>query len=46
MNSFSASGFIYLFHYSAGTGWRYHDQGSGWNCTDLDLIRPAPFCTF
>ncbi|MEV7989875.1 hypothetical protein [Micromonospora sp. NPDC085948] len=40
-----ASSVIYLFHHTAGTGWRYHDQGNGWDCTDLDLTEPATFCT-
>lgn len=35
----------YLFHYTAGTGWRYHDQGSRWKCADLGLDEPAPFCS-
>ncbi|MCG5438087.1 hypothetical protein [Micromonospora foliorum] len=41
----AAGGVIYLFHYTAGTGWRYHDQGPGWNCADLGLTEPASFCT-
>lgn len=36
----------YLFHYTAGTGWRFHEQGTEWDCQDLGLTRPAPFCTF
>ncbi|MEW2428613.1 hypothetical protein AB0877_11410 [Micromonospora sp. NPDC047644] len=40
-----ASGVIYLFHCTAGTGWRFHDQGTGWDCTDLGLTVPASFCT-
>ncbi|MFY1705582.1 hypothetical protein ACN28G_28360 [Micromonospora sp. WMMA1923] len=35
----------YLFHYTAGTGWRYHDQGTEWDCAELGLTEPAPFCT-
>jgi hypothetical protein len=35
---------VYLFHYKSGTGWRYYDQGSGWDCKDLGLTVPAPFC--
>jgi hypothetical protein len=35
---------VYLFKYKAGTGWRYYDQGSGIDCADLGLKRPAPFC--
>ncbi|MEV4495566.1 hypothetical protein AB0J84_07665 [Micromonospora arborensis] len=38
-------GVIYLFHYTAGLGWRFHDQGTGWDCTDLGLTEPASFCT-
>ncbi|MBQ0988620.1 hypothetical protein PSH03_003997 [Micromonospora sp. PSH03] len=40
-----ASGVIYLFHYTAGTGWRFQDQGTGWECKDLGLTEPASFCT-
>ncbi|MEK8104091.1 hypothetical protein NKG94_01305 [Micromonospora sp. M12] len=36
---------IYLFRYTAGTGWRYQDQGTGWNCEDLGLNERASFCT-
>ncbi|WP_089154506.1 hypothetical protein [Micromonospora sp. NBS 11-29] len=35
----------YLFHYATDTGWRYQDQGTEWNCGELGLTRPAPFCT-
>ncbi len=35
----------YLFHYTTATGWRYNDQGTTWNCKDLGLTQPAPFCT-
>ncbi|MFE9193032.1 hypothetical protein ACFYL6_25860 [Micromonospora sp. NPDC007208] len=35
---------VYLFHHVAGTGWKYHDQGSDWDCKDLGLSEPAPFC--
>ncbi|GAA0524248.1 hypothetical protein GCM10010172_00820 [Paractinoplanes ferrugineus] len=35
----------YLFHYAADTGWRYQEQGTGWNCQELGLTKPAPFCT-
>ena len=35
---------VYLFHYTAGTGWKYYDQGSGWDCKELGLSEPAPFC--
>ncbi|MEV1155832.1 hypothetical protein AB0J27_10545 [Micromonospora chokoriensis] len=40
-----AGGVIYLFHYTTGTGWRFHDQGTGWDCKDLGLAEPASFCT-
>ncbi|MEU7981771.1 hypothetical protein AB0B63_24975 [Micromonospora sp. NPDC049081] len=35
----------YLFHYTAEVGWRYQDQGAGWDCKKLGLTQPAPFCT-
>ncbi|MEU7974239.1 hypothetical protein AB0B48_19615 [Micromonospora sp. NPDC049089] len=35
---------VYLFRYAAGTGWKYYDQGSGYDCKDLGLSEPAPFC--
>ncbi|WP_328340746.1 hypothetical protein [Micromonospora sp. NBC_00421] len=35
----------YLFHYTIDTGWRYYEQGTGWECKELGLTRPAPFCT-
>jgi hypothetical protein len=35
---------IYLFHYKAGTGWRYYDEGTGWNCKDLGLTEATTFC--
>ncbi|MEO3772038.1 hypothetical protein [Micromonospora sp. B9E7] len=35
---------VYLFHFVAGTGWKYYDQGSGYDCKDLGLSEPAPFC--
>ena len=35
---------IYLFQYRAGTGWKYHSQGSGYLCEDLGIDEPAPFC--
>ena len=35
---------VYLFHYTAGTGWRFQDQGTGWDCDDLGLTEPASFC--
>ncbi|CCH15796.1 Protein of unknown function [Micromonospora lupini str. Lupac 08] len=34
---------VYLFRYVAGTGWKYYDQGSDWDCKDLG-ISEAPFC--
>ncbi|BCJ58955.1 hypothetical protein [Micromonospora endophytica] len=34
----------YLFHYEAGTGWKYYGDGTGYDCSELDLIE-APFCT-
>ncbi|MEU1587275.1 hypothetical protein [Micromonospora sp. NPDC005710] len=40
-----ASSVIYLFHYTAGTGWRFQDQGNGWDCKALGLTQPASFCT-
>jgi hypothetical protein len=35
---------VYLFHYKAGTGWKYYGEGSGYDCEDLGLSEPAPFC--
>ena len=35
---------VYLFKTKNGTAWRYYDQGSGWDCADLGLKSPAPFC--
>ena len=35
---------VYLFHYKAGTGWKYYGEGSGYDCKDLGLNEPAPFC--
>ncbi|WP_328340749.1 SPOR domain-containing protein [Micromonospora sp. NBC_00421] len=35
---------VYLFHYTAGTGWKYYGEGSGYDCKDLGLTEPAPFC--
>ena len=35
---------VYLFHYTAGTGWKYYGEGSGYDCKDLGLTVPAPFC--
>ncbi|GAA0524231.1 hypothetical protein GCM10010172_00800 [Paractinoplanes ferrugineus] len=35
---------VYLFHYKAGTGWKYYGDGSGYDCKDLGITKPAPFC--
>ncbi|MFC6019728.1 hypothetical protein ACFP2T_26415 [Plantactinospora solaniradicis] len=36
---------VYLFQYKAGTGWRYHSQGSGFYCEDLGITSGnPPFC--
>ncbi|MGC4755417.1 hypothetical protein [Micromonospora trifolii] len=35
---------VYLFHYVTGTGWKYYGDGSGYDCKDLGLTEPAPFC--
>ncbi|MGC4868659.1 hypothetical protein ACLQ3B_24845 [Micromonospora sp. DT53] len=35
---------VYLFHFVAGTGWKYYGDGSGYDCKDLGLREPAPFC--
>ncbi|MFY1585276.1 hypothetical protein ACN267_12255 [Micromonospora sp. WMMD734] len=35
----------YLFHYTADAGWRYQEQGTEWDCEELGLTMPAPFCT-
>ncbi|MFI9641371.1 hypothetical protein ACIG87_15125 [Micromonospora sp. NPDC051925] len=35
---------VYLFHYKAGTGWKYYGEGSGYDCKDLGLTESAPFC--
>ena len=37
---------VYLFRYGAGTGWRYHSQGSGYHCEDIGIHEPAPFCQY
>jgi hypothetical protein len=37
---------IYLFKYTAGQGWRYHSQGSGYHCEDLGIHESAPFCQY
>ncbi|MEU8419526.1 hypothetical protein AB0C15_01440 [Micromonospora sp. NPDC048835] len=36
---------IYLFHYTPGTGWRFQDQGNGWDCKEIGLTETASFCT-
>ena len=42
----SAAGNVrYLFHYTTDTGWRYYEQRAAWDCAELGLTRPAPFCT-
>ena len=36
---------IYLFKYKTGTGWRYHSQGSAYDCADLGITSGnPPFC--
>lgn len=36
---------VYLFQYKAGPGWRYHSQGSGFQCKDLGITSGnPPFC--
>ncbi|MEV4495568.1 hypothetical protein AB0J84_07675 [Micromonospora arborensis] len=35
---------VYLFHFVTGTGWKYYGDGSGYDCKDLGLSEPAPFC--
>jgi len=37
---------IFLFQYKAGTGWRYHSQGSGYYCKELGINEDAPFCQY
>lgn len=37
---------LYLFRYRAGTGWKYHSQGSAYDCAALGLREPAPFCEY
>ncbi|MFG1605314.1 hypothetical protein [Actinoplanes sp. NPDC049265] len=37
---------FYLFQHKAGTGWRYHSQGSGYHCEDIGIHEPAPFCQY
>ena len=36
---------VYLFHYQPGVGWRYHSQGSAFDCQDLGITSGnPPFC--
>jgi hypothetical protein len=35
---------VYLFHFKEGAGWRYYGEGSGYDCKDLKIEEPAPFC--
>ncbi|GGM11959.1 MULTISPECIES: hypothetical protein [Micromonospora] len=35
---------VYLFRHTAGTGWKYYGEGSGYDCADLGVTEPAPFC--
>ncbi|PYC69284.1 hypothetical protein C7C45_16520 [Micromonospora arborensis] len=35
---------VYLFHLVTDTGWKYYGDGSGYDCKDLGLSEPAPFC--
>ena len=37
---------IYLFHRRPGQGWQYHSQGSAFECRDLGIHEPAPFCQY
>lgn len=41
----AAGNIRYLFHFTAGTGWRYQEQGTGWSCKELGITQPSPFCT-
>jgi hypothetical protein len=34
----------YLFRYRAGSGWRYHSQGSAYECKALGIHERSPFC--
>ncbi|WP_164842200.1 hypothetical protein [Actinoplanes solisilvae] len=37
----------FLFRYKASTGWRYHSQGSAFNCNDLGITSGNPtFCSY
>jgi hypothetical protein len=36
---------VYLFQYRTGSGWRYHSQGSAFDCADLGITSGnPPFC--
>ena len=36
---------LYLFHYRTGQGWRYHSQGSAFDCEELGITSGnPPFC--
>jgi len=38
-------GGIYLFRYTTGGGWKYHSQGSAYDCADLGITSGnPPFC--
>ena len=37
---------IYLLRYRAGKGWKYHSQGSAYDCAALGIREPAPFCQY
>ncbi|MEV6637701.1 hypothetical protein AB0M54_43925 [Actinoplanes sp. NPDC051470] len=37
---------VYLFRNQAGSGWRYHSQGSGYHCKELGINEAAPFCQY
>ncbi|MEU8230089.1 hypothetical protein AB0C12_10855 [Actinoplanes sp. NPDC048967] len=37
---------VYLFRYRSDTGWRYHSQGSGYQCAELGITSGSPpFCS-
>jgi hypothetical protein len=35
---------FYLFRYKAGNGWKYHSQGSAYECQELGIKEESPFC--
>jgi hypothetical protein len=37
---------IFLFKDTAGKGWRFHSEGSGYHCEDLGIHESAPFCQY